>query len=277
MELVEKNLNKIHFPYDKLFKESALYFSQHFLEYFNLDDVLISSEPTEIITQDNKTLRMDYVFKTKDNKLVDLEFHTGNIKEKNLVKFNSYITTIHSKTNMRTDLYVIASGKRDSSVLSYVPSNSHEFKAETIFIRELDGEKKLKNVKRKIKNNIKLTKKEQLDLIFIPLMEDKEKQEQLAEEVCKLTNQLSYLTEEEKYKIKKAQMLMLVICIEDKNTYKRLKNVITMNINFLIEDEIELREEGRLEGMKEGVDKLVKSLEKEGVSKKLIDNALKNI
>lgn len=297
MYKINFNELKIDKPKDKFFKILFRSMADVFIKTFGINERIKEFYPTELITDDFKSLMMDLVFTTYNGEMVVLEFHSGNTGSKNLRKFFQYGANLSMEVNKPTNIYVIATGKREKSIKKIKTTNGLIFEPKIIFFKDMDGDKELKELEEKIKKNEDIDFKTLSNLVFIPFMESEKTHEYMVERVCKLTNEVKNISENEKILIKNCQIILLNIFVKDLEKFSEILRVIKMKNDFFeeflknereegivlgreegrLEGIVEGKEEGRLEGIMEGKKEAldeVKSLINKGHNTKEIKNIL---
>lgn len=297
MYKINFNELKIDKPKDKFFKILFRSMADVFIKTFGINERIKEFYPTELITDDFKSLMMDLVFTTYNGEMVVLEFHSGNTGSKNLRKFFQYGANLSMEVNKPTNIYVIATGKREKSIKKIKTTNGLIFEPKIIFFKDMDGDKELKELEEKIKKNEDIDFKTLSNLVFIPFMESEKTHEYMVERVCNLTNEVKNISENEKILIKNCQIILLNIFVKDLEKFSEILRVIKMKNDFFeeflknereegivlgreegrLEGIVEGKEEGRLEGIMEGKKEAldeVKSLINKGHNTKEIKNIL---
>ena len=81
---------KIHNPYDISFKYSSIALNKRLHEYLGLPGTYERRYPTEVVTRDMENRRMDELYKTEENMLINLEEESSTLTENTLKKFAIY-------------------------------------------------------------------------------------------------------------------------------------------------------------------------------------------
>ena len=247
---------------DVLIKILAKKYGQEFLDYLDLlyhenhDDPLElpckeidSEEPTEIITPTFQNLYMDFIYKMKDDSLLHYEHYSSNLTEKKLTHTGRYIFEKHEETGKKINTIIVSTGKPDKSIKKLWLGVRTSFEVfRIIFLKEYDGEEKLKKIKDIVKNNKKLTIFKVIELILIPLFRINRPPEEIIEEICYLTGKLVDVTDNERELLELGLTLISNKFVKNPKKLKELRRVIKMNnetlqssLHSYIEDAIEER------------------------------------
>ena len=131
---------------------------------------VIGFYPTELIIPTFRHKLMDGVLELGDGTLLNIEFQTGNLTEKFLLRCAQYAINLRVISGKFVETCIISTGVRKKSILTALISKVFSFKPDIHFYSEFDGLEKLISIKNKIENKEKLTLFDQYELIFIPLM-----------------------------------------------------------------------------------------------------------
>ena len=287
-----KNKKKIN-EEDFLIKLLAKNYGQEFLEYLDLlyhenhDDPLElpckeieSEEPTEIITPTFQNLFMDFVYKMKDDSLLHYEHYSGNLTESKLTHTGRYLFEKREETKKCINTIIVSTGDPDKSIRKLWLGARTNFEVfRIIFLKEYDGEEKLKKIKDIVNNNKKLTIFKVIELILIPLFRISRPLEEIIEEICYLTGKLVDATDDERELLEWGLTLVSSKFVKDPKKLKELREVIKMNnetiqsvLHGYIEDEREYaREEAREETLQERNIEIVNNMLNKGYSLKEIN------
>lgn len=192
----------------------------------------------------NKRYHLDYVGKTKDKIYIHIEFQARVPTKEDLKRIFIYAALLHEYTGCFVETYIICVQSIPRNHIIYQYSNDNVFKIKVISLKNIDGNKQINSISKKIKNNEELTKTEILALELIPFTSYDETTEEMTLKTAKLTNEITTLTEDELNKIKYIQQ---GIC----------SKVIKKEYQEEIMEEIKMRntlyDNARKEGRKEGI------------------------
>ena len=228
------------FAKDTLQKLSLIAFSQAILTVMGDTREVVGFYPTDLIIPTFRKRFMDGVLELEDGTLLNIEFLTGNLTEKFLLRCAQYAINLRVVSGKCVETNIISTGLRAKSKTIAFISKFFFFKPKLFFYFELDGTEKLINIKNKIKNNEKLSLMERYNLVFIPLMGNVDKVK-VAFEVFKIANNEMLLSEDERVQIKKCQYIVAqIIADDDEKLLNEFWGIIRMNNDFLVKYETEL-------------------------------------
>ena len=252
----------IHNRYDTLQKQSLIDFAQEILYMMGDMRKVVGFYPTELIIPTFQHRFMDGVLELEDGTLMNIEFQTGDLDEDFLLRAAQYAVNLRIVSGRYVETNIVSTGLRSNSEKIAVISKNFEFKPRLFFYSDFDGLEKLINIKKKIKNQEKLSSSDHYDLIFIPLMGNVDRVK-VAFEVFEIVNNENIFNEKEQSRIKQSQYVVAdIIANGDEELLNKFMELITMFAGFLVEREKNLvesgiekgREEGREEGIGEGKD-----------------------
>lgn len=223
----------IPFAKDTLQKLSLIAFAQAILTVMGDTRQVVGFYPTELIIPTFRKRFMDGVLKLDDGSLMNIEFETGNLTEKFLLRCAQYAINLRVISGKYVETNIFSTGTRVKSRTMTFISKFFLFKPKLFFYSELDGLEKLIYIKNKIKNQEKLTLMDRYNLVFIPLMGNVDKVK-VAFEVFQIANNKKLFTEDEQAEIKKCQYIVAQIIAEnDEKLLNEYWEIIKMNNNFL--------------------------------------------
>lgn len=228
--------------FDTMFKSGAKHFFCSYDKKF-CDGELMATE--NILIKPVHRI-MDIVYKL-DDEYHNFEFQSGKLKEKDLRRFNLYHSMLideYQTEKLKTT--IIYTEKIDKKTIDKIEKSC--FDLNIISLKEFNGDKILNNIEHKIKNNKRITQKDECNLAFLPLYQTKKDPKELLYKVCSLTNQIKQIPQENLDYIKVTQLMIVDILITDTEKKERYLEEIQMKsqaIDILIE-------KGRQEGIKEG-------------------------
>ena len=230
----------IPFARDTLQKLSLIAFSQAMLIVMDDSRKVVGFYPTELIIPTFRRKLMDGVLELEDGTLLDVEFHTGNLTEKVLLKSAQYAVNLRVISEKQVETRIISTGSKDKSKTKVLISDTFSFKPELFFYSEMDGMEKLINIKNKINNGERLTSVDCYDLVFIPFMGNVDEIES-AFEVFEIANNAELFSEDKQIEIKQCQYIVANIVADDNDELlNKFWRIIKMNNDFLIRYENDL-------------------------------------
>jgi hypothetical protein len=224
---------------DAVFKKAMEVFKDGAAEFFGLDINIIAPAETEIKNIDIKTNAMDYLFYTDSGEYLHFEFQTS-VKREDMSRFLYYDASLYYKSKKRiTTIVVYSSEIKD--VITKLDCGSIKYDIKSFYMSSFDGDFKLKNIKDKVDNNIKLTEQDIMTLSFIPLMNSEKSKSEITLESIEIAKNIHNNSE-------KNNCLMLLYALFDKFgddvSKKKFKEVVSMtDVGRMI------YEEGREEGL----------------------------
>jgi hypothetical protein len=160
-------------------------FKDKTIEYYELNlPKIISVKPTELPVINVSDRNMDFVFELEDNSLLHLEFQT-TWKKADLLRFAQYDIALYQKERRKINTVVIYSGKYESAE-NELDMGSNKYKVLQVFMIKYDGIKRYEEIKGKIEKKEPLTDKDQMDLVFLPLMRNEKSEEEVTKEALEL-------------------------------------------------------------------------------------------
>ena len=259
---------------DLLVKMLAKDYSQEFLDYLeslyqenHKNPVLLpcgkikSKSSTEIITPTFKNLFMDFAYEMEDGTILHYEHYSTNLTDKKLTHTGRYDFEKHEETGKQINTIIVSTGDPKKSISELWLGVLTNFKPyRVIFLKDYDGGERLKKIKKKIKNNKKLTFFEIIDLVLMAFFTNEKAPEEIVEEVCYLTTQLTNATSKERNLLRWGLTLVSNKFITNPVKLKQIKEVIKMENETIYEslhrhfedEKQEKRQEGLQEGLQEG-------------------------
>ena len=223
----------IPFSKDTLQKISLIAFAQAILTMMGDTRKVIGFYPTELIIPTFRHKFMDGVLMLDDGTLMDIEFQTGNLTEKFLLRCAQYAVNLRVISGKLVETIIMSTGTRNKSILTALISKFFHFKPKIFFYSESDGLEKLISIKNKIENKEKLTLLDQYNLIFIPLMGNVNKV-QAAFEVFHIANIPDLFSQDELENIKKCQYVVAnIIADGDDELFQKFLEIIMLNNNLM--------------------------------------------
>ena len=274
----------IPFKHDTLQKLSLIAFAQAILTMMGDARKVVGFYPTELIIPTFRQRLMDGVLVLEDGTLINIEFQSGNIGEKFLLRCAQYAINLRLISGKLVETNIISTGIRKNSKMVAFISKFFPFKPRLFFYSEFDGLERLINIKEKIKNQEKLSQEDHYNLIFIPLMGNVDRVK-VAFEVFKIANNKNLFGEDEQAKIKQCQYIVAqIVADDDKKLLDKFWRIIKMYNDFLVEYETnlvettkrEVREQVTKEVIKQVTEQVTEQVTKE-VTKNVTLNLAKNL
>ena len=233
----------IPFGKDTLQKLSLIAFAQAILAMMGDKRKVVRFYPTELIIPTFRHRFMDGVLELDDGVLINVEFQTGDLTEKFLLRCAQYAVNLRVISRKFVETSIISTGNRNKSKLIAFISKFFLFKPKIFFYSEYDGLEILNNIKDKIENKKKLTLLDHYYLVFIPFMGNVN-QVEVAFEVFRIANNRELFSAEEQSEIKKCQYVVAqIVANGDKKLFNKFWEIIMWNNDFLVEYEENLIKE----------------------------------
>lgn len=233
----------IPFGKDTLQKLSLIAFAQAILAMMGDKRKVVRFYPTELIIPTFRHRFMDGVLELDDGVLINIEFQTGDLTEKFLLRCAQYAVNLRVISRKFVETRIISTGNRNKSKLIAFISKFFLFKPKIFFYSEYDGLEILNNIKDKIENKEKLTLLDHYYLVFIPFMGNVN-QVEVAFEVFRIANNRELFSAEEQSEIKKCQYVVAqIVANGDKKLFNKFWEIIMWNNDFLVEYEENLIKE----------------------------------
>lgn len=233
----------IPFGKDTLQKLSFIAFAQAILAMMGDKRKVVRFYPTELIIPTFRHRFMDGVLELDDGVLINIEFQTGDLTEKFLLRCAQYAINLRVISRKFVETSIISTGNRNKSKLIAFISKFFLFKPKIFFYSEYDGLEILNNIKDKIENKEKLTLLDHYYLVFIPFMGNVN-QVEVAFEVFRIANNRELFSADEQSEIKKCQYVVAqIVANGDKKLFNKFWEIIMLNNDFLVEYEENLIKE----------------------------------
>ena len=233
----------IPFGNDTLQKLSLIAFAQAILAMMGDKRKVVRFYPTELIIPTFRHRFMDGVLELDDGVLINIEFQTGDLTEKFLLRCAQYAINLRVISRKFVETSIISTGNRNKSKLIAFISKFFLFKPKIFFYSEYDGLEILNNIKDKIENKEKLTLLDHYYLVFIPFMGNVN-QVEVAFEVFRIANNRELFSADEQSEIKKCQYVVAqIVANGDKKLFNKFWEIIMLNNDFLVEYEENLIKE----------------------------------
>jgi len=246
---------------DAVLKKAMEIFEQSAVKFFGINTRIIAPAPTEIKNIEIKTNYTDYLFYSEDGNYLHFEFQTTDKKD-DIKRFLYYDASLFYKEKRKVRTIVVYSSEIEK-VEEYIDAGTIKYSMEAFYMKNLDGDEKLKYLENKINNKESLSKEDILTLIFLPLMSGRESRSTRTLKSIELTQKIEDAEE------RTDSVSMLYALLEkfgDEQSMKKFKEVFSMTEigKMIIGEAIDKgKAEGKLEGIKNGkIETLIKLLTK---------------
>jgi predicted transposase YdaD len=178
-----------------------------------------------------------------DGSYLHLEFQT-QFRREELDRFKLYDTLLYESKKRHIHTFVIygADVKRAEEVLDH---GSITYTAHAIYMSRYDGDQILTQLREKLVREESLTKQDQLNMIFLPLMRSGVNRRERAKEAVELANRIPDRNLQ-------SRLMGTIIAIADKflddETIKEMLEVMNMSKMYQM-----ILQEGKQEGLHEGI------------------------
>ena len=258
----------IQHPNDRSFTFARLIFPVLLHKYLKLPGDYVESCQTTVITRDMRKLEMDWLLYVKadnnelfENILINVEQQTKPVrmdKIKDIADYRDYAKTLYGLPVLTI---ILTNENPKYSLEKYEITESDIIKPKYIHFSWGEIEKRLNNLKTKIKNNIKLNENETLDIAFLPMFSPKKKGKSVTEDVCSLFKIAEFENKKLKEDIAPILEVMINRYCENPNEKEEL---ILMTIDEILENaHKKMREidEKEIQKQKEKVERLKQETE----------------
>ena len=234
---------------DKIFKELNKNFFNRFAGYANKNIRLIAPAPTELVEIEVNSGFMDTTFLNEMGDYDIFEFQSTDIRFDDELRFGGYMWRLHRQTKRHVELYIFSTVALENYDIHHKINEENELTMHVISFKEIDSEKVLNRIKKKIANNDEADDDDIVDVVLLPFMGSKRSLTELVEISVNLANELivdNHLREE----IKSIQLVLVDKFIEDPDKQDELIGVIGLT-NKLLKRYVEKHEKIAREEEKE--------------------------
>ena len=263
---------KVFHNRDIKIKVSLINHIQYFLDFLEIDEEIDVLLTNEIITDDFRNLRMDYVALCKSGMIIEAEGELNSISEKTMDKTWNYIDELRC-TNDKRNVTCIIFALDNKNKIKTKKMGSLKFEPHIFEFKKLDGEENLNKIRSKIENNQKLNHNDCALLENIPDMNHNRDVSEVVTEICYLINK-AIISEEEWIKLRATMFLNIDYYVEDKKIKNELMELINVEEAVMSDfDRLQKywKDNGRDEGRKEGKEEGRKEGKEEGRKEKTIE------
>lgn len=168
------------------------------LEIFNIITAEVKYvENTEIVAVRTKDDAADCLFRLTDNSLLHIEFQSSFSKNdiRRFCEYDSYLYNKNKDVEKIKTVVIYTNQINPDNVESFFDAGSLVYKVEPIFLRKRSGDQSFEQIKGMIESdsNIFLSPQEELELIYNPLMNNKDS---LNDRVNQISNLMKKLKDE---------------------------------------------------------------------------------
>lgn len=216
--------------------------------------------PTEIRFIDATVLIADIIIELDDMILI-IEFQSTSVDMDDKNRFLAYFSMVNFKKKTKKEVkLVVISTAEETKKITHLIGDTIKFSFDIYSMMDEDGDKIINNIETKVKNNKKITDEELIDLSLVPVMGSKNTQEQQIEKSVNLI--LSMNLEQFKVKniVKSIAYLLADKFLEDGDKKTTICDALGGKMSAIYD----YGQRQKNEGIKEGNEKLVKYMIKEG-------------
>ena len=173
--------------YDEVFKDSFSSYKEKIDDFLEIKlpqvDSFLETEFSEIETTKE---RMDLNFRLEDGSILHLEEET-DISEADLLRFLSYDLKIYNRYKSELQTIVLCVNGFDDNY-ARIKAGSFAYKVRIVDMSERNADLKLKEIKEKVEAGEEIN---ELDLVFLPLMQSEKEISDLVKTTIKLEQNLN--------------------------------------------------------------------------------------
>ncbi|MCF0226672.1 MAG: hypothetical protein HUK28_05095, partial [Methanobrevibacter sp.] len=138
-----------------------------FLEVIGINAEIKAVCSTEIVTDDLKTHLLDLLIYTTDDELINIEFHSSNLDEKNLARYFKYAHETYRKYRKEVKSIIILNEKIDEDYKLFEINKRQHYCFQLISLKNYNAQNIISSVKDKLINNQPISKKDIIQLTLI--------------------------------------------------------------------------------------------------------------
>ena len=232
--------NSIKNKYDSILKIATHAFVNALIPLMNLPEEDYKVVSSEIFSPGGDVKSMDILLGWHNGR-INVEFHKQPLKKRDLDRDFGYASQYYMKDGKTIDqrIVVVDIDRKSVEKIQITPINSYI--GNYYFVPNFDGGEVLNIIKTKIKTNQKLTEYEKYIFSILPLTNHNySNEEQLVEELCKITSELN-ISEKDRDSICLCQLILVELFVNDKFLKNELIGVITMTSSFIEKRENRLK------------------------------------
>ena len=226
---------------------------------------------------------MDYLIEeTGKDSLFHMEFQYNATNKDDLKRFYRYNIEKQTETGKLIDTCVVNFQKEEKCETEETIGKTINFMPINKFLGDIDFEERLNNIINKVENNVKLSSKNQIDLILITLAPQTKDKRKTLETVCDIVGNAENF-EIDNYKMAKLKQLIefQITQFVNKKQQKELKKRLNMNaIEKQMEEDIIkiIKDDEYYKGLEKGYDEGYNERKEEETEfiERIIINLIKN-
>ena len=217
---------------------------------------------TEITTINGKTRYLDFLCELEDETLCHIEFQFPVAYEDDLNRFFDYNIVAEIRYDSLVETMIINFTESDNGAKSINRGFSKEFHPKNVYLGDINYEKILEKIKCNANKNIKLTSKDEIDLMLMSLLPKYTDKTKMLKTISALIKHEKLLNDDKKDIVKSIIQLEIenLVAKENKEEFKGDENMTpeTQQLFSKVIKEVNAKyeyeafEEGKIEGRKEG-------------------------
>lgn len=206
----------------------------------------------------------EVVFEMNNGNYIHYTHYKGDVNWKKILKCILRDLDVHEETEEFVDSIIVSSGNsEESETKAHIGGDNVARAMRIYFLKDYDGDQRLKNIKTKIENHEKITYFDILDLIFIPFLNTSRNVEEIIKEICSLVSKLTQINNEQIEMLFFGLWMTTEIFIENSETLEKVRNMSILNGKSINEKLREMKYELGKAERKKLLDE-IKTLENEG-------------
>lgn len=217
--------------YDKTSKIAFTAYGNDFLEYFGEYRTIIRELGTEIDTLYGKHRRLDKLVLMDDDTLQNWEFLLNNIGEDELEQSWQYNNIKSAQSGKVLDSFIICFANPDYCKESIQIGRSIFFAPIIKYLQKMGLPKELSTIEDKVKNNIRISTKDELTLIFVALSSPDKYKEETVKRVCNVLGKIDYITGYRRVVIDSLISFQIENFVKSKEDQDELNEVVDMQVS----------------------------------------------
>ena len=251
---------------DIIFKDVSEEEVDVFLKRLNIKSKKKKLNPTEIRYIDVAILIADIIIELDDMILI-IEFQSTNVDTNDKNRFLAYFSVVNfkKKTKKEVKLLVISTAEKSKRV-THIIDDIISFKFDIFSMMDMNGDAIINNIENKMKNNEKITNEELIDLSLVPVMGSENTQVEQIEKSVNLILSINLEDYKVKNLVKSIAYLLADKFLEDGEHKTILCDALGGKMNAVYDYGERRKQEGIIEGMKEGSEKMALYMIKKGES-----------
>ena len=175
---------------DRIFKELNKNFFNRFAGYANKNIRLIAPAPTELVEIEVNSGFMDTTFLNEMGDYDIFEFQSTDIRFDDELRFGGYMWRLHRQTKRHVELYIFSTVALENYDIHHKINDENELTMHVISFKEIDSEKVLNRIKKRIANNDEADDDDIVDVVLLPFMGSKRSLTELVEISVNLANEI---------------------------------------------------------------------------------------